>query len=154
MPWLIQTDFPAARQLHLRNRPPPLLLHLLTMHAFLRQCLHLRLQVVAEKVKFMRPICLRRVHRDLRRRKRKNQPSMTRVHMLESKNITQKCPVRLGVPAVDNHMLHENHHGLLFPIAAFKRGDNKLSAKDPLQMESGPNFQSAPAAKSQYSRAF
>jgi hypothetical protein len=46
-------------------------------------------------------------------REGENQPPVTGIDGLESQCIAEKCPVRLGVLAVDNDMSTRNHGYLL-----------------------------------------
>jgi len=63
------------------------------MHALRFQNIHLRFQVVAHEIHLMLIVFVVRVKRHFRRRERKNQPAVARVHRLKTKNVFEESTV-------------------------------------------------------------
>jgi hypothetical protein len=112
MPGLIKSDLASARQLDSGDRAPPLILNWRAPDTLLFERSHLRLQIVAHEIEFMSTILVGWVYGGFGRRKRKDQPSMTGIHGVESEHVAEKCTIRLGVFAVDNYVSAENHSTL------------------------------------------
>src|SRR6267142_5056001 len=101
---LIQVDVATTRKAHLRNGTPSLILNFRALDILLRQGSHFGFQIVAHQIEFMDTVLLARLERGFRRRQRKDQPSMHRIHGLEAQDFAEKYAVRLGVFTVDNYM--------------------------------------------------
>src|ERR1700721_1268163 len=103
MLWLVKPDFAAAGKLQTCDGPPPLFVNLGTGHALLSECGHLRFQVVAQEIEFVRSIFFGGMERGLARRQRKDEPAVPGVDRLEAENIAEKGAVGIGVLAVDDY---------------------------------------------------
>src|SRR5580658_2635223 len=107
--WLVEAQIAAARQLDPCDRAPSFLVHFGTSDAALAKRLQFGLEVVAHEIQLVRPIAVAGMERRLRRRQRKNQPSMARIHRRETKNVPEERPIRIGILAVDDDMRPEDH---------------------------------------------
>src|SRR4051812_12146714 len=72
---LIDTQLSAPRQREPRDRPPPLLIDRRARHILRLHFGDERLNVVAHEKQLVRVVLVGGVHRELRRRQRKNQPA-------------------------------------------------------------------------------
>jgi hypothetical protein len=104
MLWLVQANRATAGKAHLGNRAPSRFLNFRALNSFLGKASHLRFQVVANEIEFVRPILIGRMKCGLSWRQGKDQPTMTRIHGFEPENVAEECTVGLGVFAVDNYM--------------------------------------------------
>src|SRR5271166_835229 len=112
---LVQADLSPAWQLDFGDRTPALVVDIRTRHAFLLQRGHLRLEIVTHEIEFMPVILLGGMERRFPRRQSKNQPSVARIHRLESENISKEGAIRLRVLAVHDDMRTVDHEPSPFP---------------------------------------
>jgi hypothetical protein len=101
---LIKADLASAGKLHLRNGTPSWFLNFRALDALLCEGSHFGFQIVAHEIEFVGTILIGRVECGFCRRQGEDQPTMTRVHGFELKDVAEKCAVRLGVFTVDNYM--------------------------------------------------
>src|SRR5262245_41949441 len=86
---LVEADLAAARKQNLRHGSPPSLLNRRKPDASFFKRPHVGREVIAHEVQ-LRPRRLRGMHRNLRWRSTKDQPTPTRIDVFESKHIGQE----------------------------------------------------------------
>src|SRR6266446_1291460 len=109
MRWLVKADRDCTWKRNLCNGTPSYFLNYRTNHVLHREGSHFGFQVVAHEVEFVDAILIGRVECGFCWWQGEDQPAMTRIHGPKPENLAEKCTVRLGVFAVDNHMGTGNH---------------------------------------------
>jgi len=89
--------------------PPQLLDRLRELDALRGQLFHRLPKVVAHQIKLMPPRAFVRVHRHLRRRKRKDQPPSPGIHRRKSQHIAKELAQPLRLARGKHHMGRLNH---------------------------------------------
>src|ERR1700733_9542696 len=106
---LIQADFAATGERHLRDGAPTRFLQRRKFDALLGERVYLSFQIVTHEIKLLGRALIRWMNGGFSRREREDQPAMTGINGFETENITEKCAVRLGIFAVKNYVSAKNH---------------------------------------------
>jgi hypothetical protein len=105
---LVQADLATSWKADLGDGSPASLLDLGTMNASLAKCPHLSWEVIAHHVQ-LRPGALGWVHREFGWGQTEDQPSATRVHMIEAEHVGQEGAIGVSVAAEDDEVSTEDH---------------------------------------------
>src|SRR6266705_3005862 len=109
MLWLIKADLASAGKPHLRNGTPSCFLNFRALNALLCKGSHFGFQIVAHEIELVGVTLIGRVDCGFSRRQGEDQPAMTRIHVLETEDIAEKCAVRLGILTVDDYVSARDH---------------------------------------------
>src|SRR5262249_15325990 len=109
MSWLVQADFPATGKSECGEEAPTLVRDPAANGAFGVQRARHRLDVVAHQVDLMTAVLGGRVHRDLGRRQREDEPALSGIDVGESEDVAQEGAIRFGILAVDDRMCATDH---------------------------------------------
>ena len=99
---LVKPNLTSTGKLDLCRKAPPGFLHFRALHPSLRQGHHFHFQIVAQEVHLVPATRIRGVKGSFGLRQSKDQPATPGIHIFKPQNIAEKCPVRLGILAIEN----------------------------------------------------
>src|ERR1700722_12307401 len=109
---LIQADVAAARQAHLGDRTPALLMHFGALHVFFGQPRNFGLQVVAEEIQLVGAVLIGGMEGGFGGRQSKNEPAAAGIDGREPQHVAKKRAIGFGILAVENDVSARNHSAL------------------------------------------
>jgi hypothetical protein len=110
---LIKADLAPTGKPHLGDGAPSWFLNFRALNALLCEGSHFAFKIFAHEIEFVGATLIRRVDCGFSRRQGEDQPAMTRIHVLETEDIAEKCAVGLGVLTVDDYVSARDHLPLL-----------------------------------------
>jgi hypothetical protein len=109
---LIEAYFASAGQLDPSYRSPSFFVNRRAADALFRKRSRFRFQVIAQEIEFVLAILIGRMERGLAGWKREDQPATAGINGIESENIAEECPVRMGVFRINDNVCARNHSAL------------------------------------------
>jgi hypothetical protein len=106
---LIKADLTPTGKRDLGNGAPSWFLNFRASDALLCEKSHFGFQIFAHEIEFVGATLIGWVDCGFSRWQGEDQPAMTRIHVLETEDIAEKCAVRVGVFTVEDYVSARDH---------------------------------------------